>query len=125
MRQGEGDLGARMVRALRAEAPGPAAVIGSDILGLGPAHIARAFRVLGRADTLLGPAPDGGYWLIGARHPGRLPPRVLEGVRWSGPHARADTAACLRGAGLTVAEADTLDDADTLADLGPQPASWA
>jgi hypothetical protein len=114
--QGRGDLGARMGRALRAGPPGPVIVVGADIPGLRPAHIARAFRLLGRADAVIGPAGDGGYWLIGLRRGGRAAPAGLfGGVRWSGPHALADTMASLRP--LRVARADRLDDVDTAGDL--------
>lgn len=107
--QGRGDLGARMRRAVNACLPGRAVLVGADIPALSPLHIARAFRLLERHPFVLGPARDGGYWLIGARIP--VPP--LAPVRWSSAHALADTAALLPG----VALADTLDDVDTGADL--------
>jgi glycosyltransferase A (GT-A) superfamily protein (DUF2064 family) len=63
---------------------------------------------------VIGPATDGGYWLIGARRRPclRLP---FAGVRWGGPHARADTLAALGG--LRVAELGELSDIDSGADL--------
>lgn len=112
--QGRGDLGERMARALAAAPPGPAAVIGADIPGVTPAHIARAFQALGGSEAVIGPAGDGGYWLIGAcRRP--LPADAFRAVRWSGPEAMADTVASL--APWRVARADPLDDVDTLDDL--------
>src|SRR3546814_3230592 len=51
--QGEGDLGARMLRAL---APGPAMIVGSDIPDLAPEHLVEAARLLGRHEVVLGPA---------------------------------------------------------------------
>ncbi|HTQ32977.1 MAG TPA: TIGR04282 family arsenosugar biosynthesis glycosyltransferase [Stellaceae bacterium] len=105
--QGRGDLGARMRRALAAAHPGPAVLIGSDIPGLTPAHIASAFRLLGRHDIVFGPARDGGFWLAGCRH--RLPD--FGPVRWSTEHALADTLANLPRA-LSVGFAATLDDVD-------------
>jgi len=114
--QGRGDLGARMARALRDCPPGPALVIGGDIPGVRPAHIARGFGLLGAFDAVIGPATDGGYWMIGlARRSGRMPARLFEGVRWSGPHAMADTIRSLGDA--QVAFCDTLADVDTHADL--------
>jgi uncharacterized protein len=92
--QGAGDLGIRMDRALRASPPGPAVLVGADIPTLGAPQIAAAFRLLGSCDLVFGPAEDGGFWLIGARHPRRLP-RLFENVRWSGPYALADTLAGL------------------------------
>ncbi|MCA3281109.1 MAG: TIGR04282 family arsenosugar biosynthesis glycosyltransferase [Roseomonas sp.] len=89
MAQVSGDLGRRMERAL---APFPRAIlIGSDIPGLGPADIAAGFRAMGRADAVFGPALDGGYWLVGLGP--RRPQRPFAKVRWSGPHALADTLA--------------------------------
>ncbi len=110
--QGRGDLGARMRRQLNA-APGPACLIGSDIDGLTRAHIADAFAALGRHDAVFGPAPDGGFWLIGKRAGCPLP--ALAPVRWSTEHALADTRACLRG--WRIAQSAQLNDIDTAADL--------
>ena len=115
MAQGSGDLGTRMARALRTVPGGPVAVIGSDIPGVRPAHIARAFRLLGQSDAVIGPATDGGYWLIGMRR-GSLPvPGLFEDIRWSGPHAMADTVRSLGG--LSVGFADELTDVDRAEDL--------
>lgn len=109
--QPHGDLGRRMERALR---PFPVAVLaGSDIPGLRPADIAAAFRALGRADAVFGPAADGGYWLIGMGP--RRPARPFAGVRWSSPQALADTLRNFRG--RRVAFLRTLRDVDTAEDL--------
>lgn len=105
--QGEGDLGARMRRALAACPPGPKLLVGSDIPDLTAAHIAAAFALLGRYDVVLGPATDGGYWLVGCRH---RPPDFWR-VRWSSPHALADTLANLPKS-LSAGFAATLDDVD-------------
>lgn len=112
--QGEGELGARMVRCLRdAAARRPTIIIGSDIPDITPAHISAGFRALGRAPFVLGPAEDGGYWLIGARHPERLRRDALAGVRWSTSHARADTVARLGAAKVATLpfELEDIDDA--------------
>ncbi len=87
--QGGGDLGTRMRRALAACPPGPAVLVGSDLPEMRAAHIAAAFRLLGRHDLVFGPAADGGFWLVGARRSPRLPP-LFGPVRWSTPHALAD-----------------------------------
>ncbi|HWB51833.1 MAG TPA: TIGR04282 family arsenosugar biosynthesis glycosyltransferase [Stellaceae bacterium] len=107
MPQGRGDLGLRMQRALAACAPGRRLLVGSDIPTLTPAHIAAAFRLLGRHDVVFGPAADGGFWLVGCRH--RAP--GFGRVRWSGPHALADVLANLPGT-ASVGFAATLDDVD-------------
>ncbi|WP_415922516.1 TIGR04282 family arsenosugar biosynthesis glycosyltransferase [Tateyamaria sp. SN6-1] len=111
--QGSGDLGQRMIGLLR-QAPPKSVLIGSDIAGLERQHIARAIAALGDHDTVLGPSPDGGFWLIGARHPNRLRPNALTGARWSTEHALADTRARLPGRTALV---DTLNDIDTVDDL--------
>lgn len=115
--QGQGDLGDRMGRLLRTLPPGPVCIIGADIPGIGNAHIARAFAALGGHDAVIGPAPDGGYWLIGLRRTAAVPARLFHGVRWSSAHARSDTLAGL--AGHRVALIDTLRDVDEARDLSP------
>jgi len=109
IRQGGGDLGERMARALAAPPRGPVVLIGSDIPGVQAGHVAHAFRRLGDHDAVLGPAADGGYWLIGLR---RRPTfrASFAGVRWSGPHALADTVAALKGQRVTMIE--SLEDVD-------------
>lgn len=113
--QGRGDLGDRMARILRHDWPGPVLIVGGDIPGITPDHIARAFRALGDNDAVFGPAADGGYWLIGMRQAARLPSGALAHVRWSTPHALQDSRASLRG--LRIAMTDTLQDVDTAHDL--------
>ena len=82
--------------------------------------MAQAFEALGRADAVLGPATDGGYWLVGLRRTGAAPATLFRGVRWSSPHALADTEASMPG--LRVARAATLSDVDEAADLAPRDA---
>ncbi len=119
--QGRGDLGDRMGRLLRGLPPGPACIVGADVPGVGRAHVAQAFRALGRAEAVLGPATDGGYWLVGLRRTAAVPAGLFRGVRWSTEHAMADTEASM--AGLRVAHVATLSDVDTAADLGRPPAA--
>lgn len=109
--QGPGDLGHRMARVFRTLPPGPVVIVGSDIPELAPSHVAAAFRALGSRDAVFGPAADGGYWLVGLRRSPRLPTGLFAGVRWSSPHALADTWASLPR-GFTVALLETLEDVD-------------
>ncbi|MDJ0821125.1 MAG: TIGR04282 family arsenosugar biosynthesis glycosyltransferase [Paracoccaceae bacterium] len=113
--QGPGDLGDRMARMIRSMPPGPVCVIGADIPGIDRAAISQAFRILGSHDAVFGPAPDGGYWLIGLNHRRAAPTTFLQNVRWSSPHALADSVASLGGA--RVGYAATLQDVDTAEDL--------
>lgn len=109
--QGGGDLGQRMWRAL---APHRRAVlVGCDIPGLGARQVAAAFRALGNADAVFGPATDGGFWLVGFGP--RRPRAVFAGVRWSTEHALAD--ALRNCAGWRVALLAPLSDVDSAADL--------
>lgn len=112
--QPSGDLGQRMVAVARRPPPGPVVIIGSDIPGIRPHHIEAAFRALGNNDVVLGPAADGGYWLIGFKRFPRLPD-PFSNVRWSTEHALADTLANLDG--HRVALIDRLDDIDDGADF--------
>ena len=108
--QGRGDLGVRMLRALGRCRFGPALLVGTDIPALGAWHIAAAFRLLGRYDVVVGPAEDGGFWLVGARRPTSLA-GAFAGVRWSGPQALADVLANLPRP-LSVGFAARLQDVD-------------
>lgn len=113
--QGRGDLGARMGRLMRGLPPGPVCIIGGDVPGIDRPHITRAFKALGDHDAVFGPAPDGGYWLVGFKRSGRIPPTLFQNVRWSTEHALSDSMAGLPDA--RIALADMLHDVDTAADL--------
>jgi rSAM/selenodomain-associated transferase 1 len=113
--QGRGTLGDRMGRALRHSTCGPVCVIGGDIPGINAARIAEAFAELSAHDAVFGPAPDGGYWLVGLRRVRAIPPALFANVRWSTQHALADTIATLPD--HTIAQVATLQDVDTGADL--------
>lgn len=113
--QGHGTLGDRMARMLGGQPHGPVCVVGADIPGITRHHIARAFRALGAADAVFGPAPDGGYWLVGFKNARPAPPRLFENVRWSTSHALADTVATIPD--FRIAYTDELRDVDRLVDL--------
>jgi rSAM/selenodomain-associated transferase 1 len=107
--QRHGDLGVRMNRVLRRFPRRRVAIIGCDIPDANAGDAAAAFRALGRAQAVFGPASDGGYWLVGVGP--RRPAHPFRGVRWSSPHALTDT---LRNFGRRpVAFLRTLDDVDT------------
>lgn len=120
-RQGGGDLGARMQRIMDWPGRGPVMVIGTDIPAIEPRHIREAFRRLGSGDAVLGPTPDGGYWLVGLSRS----PRILKpfgGVRWSSEQALADTVRNLAGSRVVLAA--TLADVDD-ADEWLQVRGWS
>jgi rSAM/selenodomain-associated transferase 1 len=108
--QGGDDLGRRMVRMLETSPSGATVIIGGDIPAVTARHVAAAFRLLGSHDLVFGPAEDGGFWLVGARHPRHLPP-IFERVRWSSLHALADALASLPRR-IRVGYAETLEDVD-------------
>jgi rSAM/selenodomain-associated transferase 1 len=122
MPQGGGDLGQRMQRLMDCAPPGPVVIIGTDIPDIARVHIAAAFRLLGRHDAVLGPAEDGGYWLVGMRRRPRVL-RPFRSVRWSSAHALGDTLGNLRG--RFVALLPTLRDVDTGADFERYAGRWA
>jgi len=101
--QCEGDLGQRITDFfLRQSHAGSRGILlmGTDSPTL-PVHvIAQAFAELARADVVLGPSTDGGFYLIGCQR--ELPPALLENVRWSTEHALADTVARLGRARLAL-----------------------
>jgi uncharacterized protein len=92
--QGQGDLGQRMAGAMRAHCAGAVCIIGSDLPDLRTSDIAAAFKALKRHNVILGPATDGGYWLIGMSSRCARQAR-LEGIRWSSAFTLADTMAAL------------------------------
>jgi rSAM/selenodomain-associated transferase 1 len=114
--QGRGDLGQRMLRPFQMLPPGPIVLVGSDIPGMRPFHIAHAFRLLGRHELVFGPAHDGGFWLIGARRTRPMPRGLFAGVRWSTAHTLVDARGNVPRP-VSVGEADVLEDIDTADDL--------
>lgn len=111
--QGNGDLGDRLARVMRAMPPGPVVVIGSDAPQVQAQDIAAAFAGLRRANVVLGPSVDGGFWLIGIRRPDKC--RPFGNVRWSSPFTLADVLGNLAGCKVVLLE--MLEDVDDGASL--------
>jgi uncharacterized protein len=114
--QGEGDLGARMARALaRHLQTAPFAVlIGADCPVLDVAYLEGAFeRLAAGAAVVLGPAEDGGYVLVGAR---RVVPAMFEAMSWGVPEVLAVTRERLRTAQVAWQELEPRWDVDRAAD---------
>jgi rSAM/selenodomain-associated transferase 1 len=133
MPQMEGDLGTRMQAVMAALFRGGAtavALIGSDLPHIVPGLIAETFDVLARdRDALvLGPASDGGYYLIASR---RMPD-VFSGIEWGSDRVLAHTIEAATTAGFRVHRLPVLTDVDTLDDLravvatgrAPRTAAW-
>ncbi len=113
--QGPGDLGDRMGRLFRGLPPGPVLIIGADIPAITRAHVAAGFAALGDHPAVIGPASDGGFWAIGLKRSAAVPAGLFAGVRWSSPHAMADTLATLPFS--RVARLPVLNDVDVASDL--------
>ncbi len=109
-------LGERLVHAYADTAlPGIATVlVGMDTPQLAPAHVAAVGAALRETDAVLGPADDGGWWVLGLHDPADAV--VLASVPMSSPHTGQHTEAALRARGLSVARTATLTDVDTAAD---------
>lgn len=112
--QGGGDLGRRMQRLMDTSPPGPVIVIGTDVPAIKPAHIHRAVKALGSHDAVVGPSPDGGYWLVGLKRRPRVP-RAFASVEWSSSKALQQTLDNLSG--LAIARIEQLADVDEAHDL--------
>jgi rSAM/selenodomain-associated transferase 1 len=115
--QGRGDLGSRMAECFRrrfTEGSERAVIVGSDIGRLRAAHITAAFAALDHRPVVLGPADDGGYWLVGQQSPGM---DLFSGIPWSRPETLAATRDRLLALGVEWSELETLPDIDTVEDL--------
>ncbi len=121
--QGEGDLGARMHRALaRALAKHRRALlIGTDVPALDSAMLQRADAALVQADAVFVPALDGGYALVGLK---RDAPALFEGVDWSTDRVMAQTRDRAAMVGLRIIELPPVADIDEAGDLAHLPAGW-
>ena len=113
-----GDLGRRMA-AVAKRSRGACVIVGSDIPDLSPGILKRANADVARFDLILGPARDGGYYLIGLKTPAHAF-RLFCWVRWSSPHALADTLANAPKH-WRVGLLPILADVDVAADLKPRP----
>jgi rSAM/selenodomain-associated transferase 1 len=118
--QADGDLGHRMAAFFMeqlAREIGPVVLVGTDSPTLPSALIEQAFRELATSDLVLGPATDGGYYLVGCR---KTVPPIFEGITWSSSGVLGETVARLRDTASCLAllppwyDVDTLDDWRTL-----------
>lgn len=113
--QGEGDLGARMARATAA---GAAILVGADLPDLAQRHLDQAVAALRTHPAVIGPAEDGGYWLIGLRAP---MPFLFEPMAWGTGVVFAETMARFAARGIVPALLERLPDLDRPEDLRRWP----
>jgi uncharacterized protein len=109
-------LGQRLAHAYADTAlPGVATVlVGMDTPQVDPVRLAAAGAALDGNDAVLGPATDGGWWVLVLRDPAHG--ATLASVPMSSPHTDRYTRVALRARGLSVARVETLTDVDTAAD---------
>jgi rSAM/selenodomain-associated transferase 1 len=119
-KQGEGDLTQRLNRAFEEAFQSGAKhvlVIGSDCPDVTEQHIHCAWEALASSqnhfDVVLGPATDGGYWLVGLNKP---TPGLFQEIPWSSEKVLEKTLALASSASLKVKLLRTLSDIDTKAD---------
>lgn len=122
-RQVGDDLGQRMANAFAdifSAGYAQAVIIGTDCFELQASHLQAAFAQIADAknDFVIGPALDGGYYLLAMR---QLFAPIFVDKTWSSPTVLADTVADILAQKLTIAFLPTLRDVDTVADL---PAAW-
>jgi rSAM/selenodomain-associated transferase 1 len=113
------DLGARMGRAFEEafdEGFTRGILLGSDIPDLPLAFLQEATDALRRQDAVIGPARDGGYYLIGFRRDS-IPPDVFEDIPWSTAAVARETMARLETRGCRIHRLPEWADVDTAEDL--------
>ena len=115
--QPDGDLGDRMVQAFQTAFDGgmkSAVIIGTDCPELTDALLTEAFQALQQTDLVLGPAADGGYYLIGLR---RLVPDLFKTIAWSTDRVFQQTVDIANNLNLSLTTLPTLTDVDRPDDL--------
>lgn len=114
--QGEGTLGERLERNLRRALEGSVSVIalGTDSPGLPLDRIIDAAKRLESHDAVIGPATDGGYYLLGLR---KCPLSLLNDIEWSSPQTMNQTMARLIAFRCSHSVIEEWFDVDTHADL--------
>jgi rSAM/selenodomain-associated transferase 1 len=111
--QGTGSLGERLAAAVEIHFRNGATsvvIIGSDCPDITAQDIHNAHQALATSDVVLGPASDGGYWLIGLRRP---TVGVFDNIAWSTETVLQQTLERAAALGLSVATLRQLDDIDT------------
>lgn len=109
--QGEGDLGARLQRAA---APYPVIFIGADAPDLSAGHLIAAAAALRRHAGVVGPAEDGGYWLLGLARPLNA---LFQDMPWGTEQVLPKTLSRFRDGGVEPAMMPLLADLDRPEDL--------
>lgn len=115
--QSRGDIGERMFNAIsRVLTSGyrKVALVGVDIPEISDSIVLRAFDLLTDNDIAIGPARDGGYYLVGLKAPVR---EIFEDMEWSTPQTLRQTLQKASSCGYSTALTETLSDIDTITDV--------
>jgi rSAM/selenodomain-associated transferase 2/rSAM/selenodomain-associated transferase 1 len=120
--QGRGHIGRRMERAIAdgfQDGCESVVIIGSDIPDISSAIIHQAFEELQKNNLVLGPAGDGGYYLIGMQKTdeNQAYPELFESINWGTNQVLSQTLAAANQLGIGYALLDTLKDVDRPEDL--------
>jgi uncharacterized protein len=89
-------------------------IIGTDCVQLCSTHLEKAFELLDSRDVVIGPAEDGGYYLIGMR---RWLPELFDGIQWGTDRVLQQTRRRISEMGCSSASMQTLSDLDFPEDL--------
>ncbi|HEY0025043.1 MAG TPA: TIGR04282 family arsenosugar biosynthesis glycosyltransferase [Longimicrobium sp.] len=117
--QADGDLGERMRDAFAqafSDGHRRVVIIGSDLPEMRAELLRRAISLLDDHQAVIGPARDGGYYLLGLMG---LVEGLFEGIAWSTPGVLQATLERLEAAGITPALLEPLTDVDEVQDLPP------
>ena len=122
--QGGGDLGERMRRCVRdgfASGAEAVVIVGSDVPGIDAGILDQAFEALRGHDLVIGPATDGGYYLVGLR---REVPEIFRDMPWGTEHVFRRTLDAAVQRGVTIFTLPALADVDRPEDLALLREAW-
>jgi len=109
-----GDIMANALRDLLSDGAAKAVIAGVDIPDLGEGVVRDAFAILEDADIVIGPAIDGGYYLVGMK---ALHDEIFRGISWSTARVFQETIRIIDALGLSYSTVRTLSDVDRVADI--------
>lgn len=115
--QGTGDLGERITRAFESafnQGVKSVVVIGTDCPSLTHEIMLEAFTKLTKSDVIIGPATDGGYYLIGLK---KIIPELFQGINWGTSEVLSKTVAIAQNLNLAIDYLPELSDIDRPEDL--------
>ncbi len=115
--QGTGNLGERITRAFESafnQGMKYVVIIGTDCPSLTPGMMLQAFAKLTQSDVIIGPATDGGYYLIGLK---KIIPELFQGINWGTSVVLSQTVAIAQNINLAIDYLPELSDIDRPEDL--------